>query len=269
MPNSKLPWMKLWFEDLDSDCGALSLAGRGAWMWILGDLHNKDGERTLNLDGWSRVIRASLSQTATVLAEIINTKTCDSNIENASRDALLQKNDALITVKCRRIAREVKQRKQSSLRQRRYNDRHKYNAANDAAITPIEADAEADAEANINTNARGDKSPVAYDSPVFIQIPLVDKSLYPICQCQVDEWKSLYPAVDIEQELRNYLGWCGTNPTKRKTKRGILSSVNYWLQGKQDKGHPQLKSALPFAKPDVHSKNQETFNRLKEKYGTP
>jgi len=235
---SKLPWMKFWFNDLDDDCGALSLAARGAWMWIIGDLHNKGGERSLNLDGWSRVIRASSNQTATVLAEIINTKTCDSNLLNTSRDALLQKSDELVTVCCRRIVRESKERKQHSLRQLRYRTKHTNDADSDGSVTAVysEAEVEAKKQKHKSINAPSDKSLNAAPSPVFLKIPLIDKSEYPICLCQVDEWKGLYPAVDIEQELRNYLGWSIANPTKRKTRRGILSSVNFWLSGKQNKG---------------------------------
>lgn len=86
-------------------------------------------------------------------------------------------------------------------------------------------------------NASSDKKSLsAPASPVFIQIPLVTGENYPICQCQVDEWKGLYPAVDIEQELRNYLGWTVAHPQKRKTKRGILGSINFWLSDKQNKG---------------------------------
>ncbi len=150
---SRLPWMKLWFEDLDRDCGSLSLAGRGAWMWIIGDLHGKNGERSLNLEGWSRVIRASVNQTAAVLAEIINTKTCDSNMSNVTRDALSQNSDAMITVTCRRIAREQKQRELHSLRQKRYRTKYISDAKSDASVTGIEAEADAEADA-INTNSQ-------------------------------------------------------------------------------------------------------------------
>ena len=41
--------------------------------------------------------------------------------------------------------------------------------------------------------------------------------------------------VDIMQELRNMKGWCNSNPTKRKTKRGILRFINGWLSREQDK----------------------------------
>lgn len=70
-----------------------------------------------------------------------------------------------------------------------------------------------------------------------IELPLNDKSLYPIFEKNIDEWKELYPNVDILQELRKMKGWLNANPTKRKTKRGIARFINSWLSREQDKGH--------------------------------
>jgi hypothetical protein len=107
------------------------------------------------------------------------------------------------------------------------------------------------------TFAQSDKSLQAPASPVFLQIPLIDKTNYPICKCQVDEWKGLYPAVDIEQELRNYLGWSLANPKKRKTKRGILGSLNFWLADKQNKGNGTGKQK-------TMTRQEEAFAHLDE-----
>lgn len=59
---------------------------------------------------------------------------------------------------------------------------------------------------------------------------------YPFYDSDIIQWKELYPAVDVMQELRNMKGWCISNPTKRKTKRGINRFVNNWLSREQDKG---------------------------------
>lgn len=77
--------------------------------------------------------------------------------------------------------------------------------------------------------------------PAVISLPLNDKSLYPITQKQVDDWSGLYPAVDVVQELRNMAGWLDANPSKRKTKRGILRFVNGWLSREQDRGGNRTK----------------------------
>lgn len=79
-------------------------------------------------------------------------------------------------------------------------------------------------------------SPPEPEEPPVISFILNDKSRYPIRQAQVDEWSGLYPAVDIMQELRKMAGWLDENPSKRKTKRGILRFVNGWLAREQDKG---------------------------------
>lgn len=79
-------------------------------------------------------------------------------------------------------------------------------------------------------------SPPEPEEPPVISFILNDKSRYPIRQAQVDEWSGLYPAVDIMQELRKMAGWLDANPSKRKTKRGILRFVNGWLAREQDKG---------------------------------
>lgn len=76
----------------------------------------------------------------------------------------------------------------------------------------------------------------APDSPTAILLILNDKTEYPITQQQATDWASLYPAVDVMQELRNMKGWLDVNPKKRKTKSGILRFVNSWLSREQDKG---------------------------------
>ena len=68
-----------------------------------------------------------------------------------------------------------------------------------------------------------------------IALTLNDKSDYWIYQDQVEEWSELYPAVDVMQGLRNMKGWLDSNPTRRKTKRGILRFVTGWLSKEQDR----------------------------------
>lgn len=67
------------------------------------------------------------------------------------------------------------------------------------------------------------------------EIILNDKSLFPIFEEQINQWKELYPAVDIEQEIKKMIGWCDANLQNRKTKRGIKRFINGWLSRCQDK----------------------------------
>ncbi len=54
-------------------------------------------------------------------------------------------------------------------------------------------------------------------------------------QDMVDELAPLYPAVDIEQELRKMQGWLLGNPRNRKTEHGMMRFVTSWLGKEQDR----------------------------------
>ena len=73
------------------------------------------------------------------------------------------------------------------------------------------------------------------DSKLFIELPLIDKSMYPLYEKDVETWKSIYPAVNIEQEIRNMYGWLDSNPKNRKTQSGIRRFINNWLSRSQDR----------------------------------
>lgn len=70
----------------------------------------------------------------------------------------------------------------------------------------------------------------------FIQLPLNDKTFYAVLKADVEHYKELYPAVDVEQELRSILGWLEGNPRKRKTRSGIKSFITRWLSKAQNQG---------------------------------
>lgn len=89
-------------------------------------------------------------------------------------------------------------------------------------------------------------SPVDFPQDIFISIPLVDGSEFPIGETMVDEFQKCYPGVDVRQSLRSIRGWCISNPKKRKTRRGILRCVNGWLSDNQNKsGNMREQSFQP------------------------
>lgn len=71
---------------------------------------------------------------------------------------------------------------------------------------------------------------------IFITLPLNDKSNYSVSKSDVQHYKILYPAVDVEQQLRSMLGWLEANPNRRKTKNGIKGFITKWLNKVQDRG---------------------------------
>ena len=68
-------------------------------------------------------------------------------------------------------------------------------------------------------------------------IPLADGSEYCVKVKELAEWKKAYPAVNVEQELGEMRAWCLSNPTLRKTKKGVRRFINTWLSKEQDKRH--------------------------------
>jgi len=73
-------------------------------------------------------------------------------------------------------------------------------------------------------------------STPIITLPLNTGDEFPVFPMHVTEWASLYPNVDIGQQLRNMRGWLLSNPQKRKTKRGINKFITNWLAREQDRG---------------------------------
>lgn len=83
--------------------------------------------------------------------------------------------------------------------------------------------------------ASGDTPPPP-EAPPVISLPLSSGAEHPVSQTDVDEWVALYPAVDVVQQLRNMRGWLLSNPTKRKTQKGIRRFITGWLAKEQDRG---------------------------------
>lgn len=82
--------------------------------------------------------------------------------------------------------------------------------------------------------------------PALITLPLNDGSEWPVTTEMVTEWSSLYPAVDVMQELRKMRGWLLAKPKNRKTPRGIRSFITTWLSKEQDRGPRQTaRSGTP------------------------
>ena len=79
-------------------------------------------------------------------------------------------------------------------------------------------------------------------TPSEFDIPLNDGSFYNVPVENIAVYKRLYPAVDVEQALRNMIGWCMGNPTRRKTRRGVKRFITSWLAGDQDEGKTRKPS---------------------------
>lgn len=109
---------------------------------------------------------------------------------------------------------------------------------------------------------------------IFIEFPVIGQNagIHGVTKREIEQWKELYPAIDIEQELRKMKGYFLGNPQKRKTRRGINRSIHHWLANAQDRYKQQAPCQSPktFAEleEEHESKRKEEFiRRMKEKYG--
>jgi len=84
--------------------------------------------------------------------------------------------------------------------------------------------------------------PAVTELPV-LAIPLMGGKEHPVYRRDVDEYVSLYPDINVEQELRNMRGWCLANPTRRKTAKRVGVFINSWLKKSQQEA--ALRQEVP------------------------
>jgi len=89
-------------------------------------------------------------------------------------------------------------------------------------------------KSSINTICSEPEEPAPNRSGILI--PLNDKTFYDVPVNKITLWEDTYPAVDIEQDLKRMISWLESNPTKKKTKRGVDRFINNWLSRTQDNG---------------------------------
>ena len=107
------------------------------------------------------------------------------------------------------------------------------NLRQSAAICgEMRLESESESESNTNPNVCTEQAPLASVPP----LPLNNGEEYTVTVASLDEWIKLYPAVDVEQELRNMRGWLNANKSRRKTPSGIERFIVNWLSSEQNKG---------------------------------
>jgi hypothetical protein len=76
--------------------------------------------------------------------------------------------------------------------------------------------------------------PPAEQEPSVVHFPLNTGVEWGLPESKYREFVGIYPQADVMGELRKMKGWFIGNPSKRKTKSGILRFVNSWLSKAQD-----------------------------------
>lgn len=65
-----------------------------------------------------------------------------------------------------------------------------------------------------------------------------------------DEWRELYPSLDIIGESRKALAWIQADSSRKKTAKGMQRFLVGWLNRSQDRG-PQRQQANTFVRPPL------------------
>lgn len=74
------------------------------------------------------------------------------------------------------------------------------------------------------------------DSRPLLFLPVRGSPPVGIFQKQVDDWQAVYSAVDVLKTLQEIRIWNEANPTKQKTKSGVLKHITGWLARAQNNG---------------------------------
>jgi hypothetical protein len=91
---------------------------------------------------------------------------------------------------------------------------------------------------NENYNDLYNNTNVLFAESDYSNLPplmLNDGSRYYIPNKDIEQYKQLYSAIDVEQQLRNMVGWLDANPKNRKTRTGIKRFINSWLTREHDR----------------------------------
>lgn len=67
------------------------------------------------------------------------------------------------------------------------------------------------------------------DAEAFDKLPCLSNQTYIIHTKEVETYKKRFPAVDVEQEIRNAISWVEANPKNKKTLSGAKRFLTNWL----------------------------------------
>lgn len=94
---------------------------------------------------------------------------------------------------------------------------------------------------------------------------LKDGSRFHISENHLNEFVDAYPGVDVRDQIMKMSQWLKTNPTKRKTKNGIMRFINSWISRSEREMMNALQSSTKISMPEYI--RQQEAGTLPE--GTP
>lgn len=165
----KNPAFQYYPSDFDRDTAAVSLSARGAWITLMNAMWftQNRGEITLPIVGYARLLGATVEQTVASLNELIEFDVCDAFSEQGREERItalhVTDSNAKITLVNRRMDREEKARKSTSLRVAKFRKANR-NGESNANVTPPSSVLQSSVKENTHTNARA-REPRAEERP--------------------------------------------------------------------------------------------------------
>ena len=117
----------------------------------------------------------------------------------------------------------------------------------------------------INTTCPEQTSFASEQATELPPLILKDGSRFHISQNHFNEFVNAYPGVDVRDQILKMSQWLKTNPTKRKTKNGIMRFINSWIARAEREDTHQSQSSVKIAVPEYI--RQQEAGTLPE--GTP
>lgn len=86
------------------------------------------------------------------------------------------------------------------------------------------------------------------NAPAVIRLPTLQGE-HAVTDADLAEYASLFPALDVLQELRSMRAWLLANPSNRKTARGIKRFIANWLTRSQNRATPARSNHREVSQP--------------------
>jgi hypothetical protein len=162
---------------------------------------------TKNIDQWAKILRSYQQDAERILNYIGNERIGD----------VITDDNGNITVKSRRMIRDEKDRENNTLRQRRFQDKKKYNAP----ITEQSQRSSSSSSTSVQkTKAKKEK------------IELVDNCFKTIPDALMNKWREVAPGINIPDEIKKAELWLLAHPQKRRSRYD--SFLSNWMVKAQE-----------------------------------
>jgi len=204
-----------------------SPATRGIWLDLIGVMHQNDraGSITGTVSQLARAGRCSTVEMEAAINEIVSQKIAD-----------VTRRDNVVTLTCRRMKKAENERKRAKLGMAKTRALRR-----GCKVIPI-------SEPNTVTGVGTPVTPPA-DKTSAVKIPKIyfgyesDGKIHGINAPLLKYWKEQFPAIDVEQEIRNASVWLDSNRKRRK--KDVKRFLTNWLLRKQESARPERPAASP------------------------